>query len=210
MSFIEDLFGKSCQVTIGDVQLDASLQELHSLEGEITDHGVEEGSDISDNYRVKNRPIMISGLITNTPIATGFPYETAINSIKSLADSGTPVSDSWATIQDYFDSEKIINISTSLQKYEDMALTNFKVRRDSKNGQNLRFEMVARKVRFVSLGLTEAIALKDAATNIAKKQAGAKPGGNKPPKATPAAKNKSAAAKALDKGISAFENFALS
>lgn len=53
---------------LGTVAVDASLQETHTSTGEATDHMVEEGGDITDNYRVLPRRFSIEGVVSNHPI----------------------------------------------------------------------------------------------------------------------------------------------
>jgi len=55
-------------IQIGNVAVDASLREVHSLSGEATEHPVEAGSNISDNNKRKPRRFQIDGVITNHPI----------------------------------------------------------------------------------------------------------------------------------------------
>lgn len=202
MSFIEEIFGFSGRLKIGEIAVDASIGEQHILEGEVTDHPVEEGSDVTDHYRVKPRGVQINGVITNTPLATGFPAQTLINSIKSVASGGTPVKDAWSTVKGYFSNGTLITISTSLDDYPNVVLTNFKATRDSKNGQNLKFSCVARQLRIVTTEITVDIVVPKT-TTAAKTASKAK--GRKPPKPANAAKNKSALAKMFDKGVSFFK-----
>lgn len=53
---------------IGTVAVDASMNELHQLSGEATEHPVESGSNISEHFRMKPRQFRIDGMITNHPI----------------------------------------------------------------------------------------------------------------------------------------------
>lgn len=201
MSFIEEIFGFTGRLKIGEIAVDASVSEQHILEGEVTDHPVEEGSDITDHYRVKPRGVQINGVITNTPLATGFPAQTLINSVKALKAGGTPVKDAWSTVKGYFSDGTLITISTSLDDYPNIVLTSFKATRDSKNGQNLNFSCVARQLRIVTTEITVGIVIPKT-TTASKTKSKAK--GRKPPKAANAAKSKSSLAKIVDKGISFF------
>lgn len=53
---------------IGSVHLDVATAETHTESGEATEHAVEEGSNISDNYRPSPRLISIDATISNTPL----------------------------------------------------------------------------------------------------------------------------------------------
>lgn len=50
------------------VVLDATIAENYDYEAQVTRHPVEEGSDITDNYRLEPFAYTIQGLVTNHPI----------------------------------------------------------------------------------------------------------------------------------------------
>ncbi len=54
--------------TWGGIWLDAVVDEVHSSEVDVTEHPVEEGSDISDHARPRADVIRIEGVVTNQPI----------------------------------------------------------------------------------------------------------------------------------------------
>lgn len=54
--------------TWGGIWLDATVDEVHSSEVEVSEHPVEEGVDITDHVRPKADTIRIEGVITNQPI----------------------------------------------------------------------------------------------------------------------------------------------
>lgn len=55
--------------TIGTVVVDASVNEVHTLTAEATEHAVEQGSDVSDHNHVRPILLSIQGLVSNHPIA---------------------------------------------------------------------------------------------------------------------------------------------
>ncbi len=202
MGFVESLIGKAPIVKIGEVSVAASINEDHNIEASVTEHPVEAGSDITDHYRTNPRTLQIEALVTNTPIATGYPGQTAINSLTSLITGDDPVLNSWAEIESYFDTEKIITIETSLKLYTSMVLTRFAVNRNAGNGQNLRFSCSARQIKIVTTEETEAI--EEPQTTTTEKDTPPKPKGAKPPKPASPEQTKSALAKLLDAGTGFF------
>lgn len=195
MSFPEALLGYKGRATIGDVVLDVSLSESHSLEAETTDHPVEDGSDISDHYRKVPAPFQIDGIISNTPLSTGYPGQSAVNGITAAIDGTDPVKDTWETIKGYFDNGTILTITTSLDTYPSRVLVNFKVDRNNKSGQTLRFSCTAKYIKIVKTKETSAFS-KVAKTATAGKQKSKKQQGRKPAKKA-AEKKSSTAYKAL-------------
>lgn len=195
---LKGLLGFEGQVKIGEVTVDASVAEGHTLEGDVTEHPVEKDSDISDNYRVRPRTVQIEGVISDTPLSTGFPGETLVNSIGSALSGASPSKTAWDQIQDYFDNAQVIDISTSLQSYPNMVLTNFSVARDAKNGQNLRFSCTAKRLRVVQIATVDALKTPETTTGTG----GSKSKGAKGATDSPASgeKSKSILAKGLDAG----------
>lgn len=203
MGFVESLVGKAPIVKIGEVAVAASISESHNLEAEITEHPIESGSDITDHYRPSPKTIQIEALVTNTPINTGFPGQTAVNSLTSLLNGDDPVLNAWGLIKSYFEDGVIINIETSLELYSSMVLTSFSVTRDAANGQNLMFSCSARKIKVITTEEAAAIEVPETST-AGKNKKPPKSKGDKPPKAANPEQNQSAAAKLLDKGLGFF------
>lgn len=61
---------KHSHAVFGGIWLDASLEELHISDSEVTTHPVEEGSDITDHVRPKADAIRLTGVVSNQPIET--------------------------------------------------------------------------------------------------------------------------------------------
>jgi hypothetical protein len=55
-------------VWIGSVWVDVSLDETHAAGAEVSEHPVEQGSNIADHIRPTPRVITIEGLVTNHPL----------------------------------------------------------------------------------------------------------------------------------------------
>lgn len=156
MAFLDDILGGSAErVSIGEaggdpIVVDASVSENHSVTGEVSEHPVESGIDIVDHYRVLPRQIELEAIVTNTPIATGLPGSTLINSVIGLVNGDSdPSSNAWNELNRFFDEAVVLDIATSLKKYENMVLTDLQVVRNSATAQGLHFTASAREVRFV-------------------------------------------------------------
>jgi hypothetical protein len=145
MALTELIFGAPKKVEIGaappfrlgSVQLDCSVEEVHSDEAEITEHPVEEGSDISDHIRKLPTSLEITGMITNTPIvflASAFAKSPVQG---SLIPSQDRVSDGYDFLQQLMDQGALLTVATSLRDYENMAMQFLTVRRNKDTGQAL-------------------------------------------------------------------------
>jgi hypothetical protein len=53
---------------IGDIWIDVSVHETHSVGAEVSEHPVEAGANIADHIRPLPRAITIEGMVTNFPI----------------------------------------------------------------------------------------------------------------------------------------------
>jgi len=159
----DTLIGKSATVTIGEVTVDASISEGHYVSADVSDHPVERGSDITDHVRKRNPSLSIEAIITNTPLGTSYPLQTAIGSATAAANDDDPVLNAWNEIRRYFDESVLVDIVTSLHVYKSMALTEFNVQRDAENGREvLHFTVQAQELRIVSTETMEALQLKEA------------------------------------------------
>jgi hypothetical protein len=157
------------------IVLDASIQEGHMIQGDVTDHPVETGADVVDHYRVKPRTITIDGIITNTPIETGFVGSTAVASVTAIANGDAdPVTNAWEELQRFFDQAVVLKIETSLKVYENMVLTSLSVNRTASTGNELRFNASARAIRFVQTEEAEAIQIPKTTTGQKQKPKGKK------------------------------------
>lgn len=69
------------RVQIDTVVVDAAIREMHSSPVEITEHPVEDGSDISDHCHLKQRMLQIEGLITNQPLELPFSHVDGVQEV---------------------------------------------------------------------------------------------------------------------------------
>ncbi len=165
MAFVEDLIGHAARVSVGEsggdpIVVDCSVRETHSIDGQVSDHPVETGIDIVDHYRVLPRKVQLEAIISDTPLTTGFPGATLVNSVIGLVEGDkSPSLNAWEEFQRFFDEAVVVDVNTSLKKYTNMVLTSFAVTRDAATGQVLAFTLAAREIRFVSTAFGEAIEL---------------------------------------------------
>lgn len=160
------LVGRAARVQIGQVTVDACLTENHGLEAALTEHPVEDGSTISDHYKIAPRAVTIEAIVSGTPIETGFPGATAIASISALANGDDPVMMAWNEIESYFTGAALVDIATKYKTYKKMMLQSFGVVRDAPNGQSLRFTCTARELKIVQVSTVAAIQIAEPKTTV--------------------------------------------
>lgn len=148
---------------IGVVQLDASLNETHETEADVTEHQVERGARIADHKRKLPARVTIEGLVTNTPVGraaqtravefTGGSFQSATSEDSPFGVPGY-AEEAFAKLEDLFDSEELITVVTSLKTYENMAITKLTVPRDRSTGDALRFTVALKEVVIVENRVT--------------------------------------------------------
>lgn len=175
MAITEIIFGTPIYATVGIVQFDASVNEVHSDEAEITDHPIEEGSIVSDHIRKKPASIEINGLVTNTPItflASVFGKSPLVNNI--VPSLGTRVNDAYEELLRVMEAGETVDVITSLRDYENMAITSMTVNRNAQTGNVLDCTISLREI-IIANSLTMDIPLPVAVANQIKANRGKKP-----------------------------------
>ena len=115
----------------------------------------------------------MEGVITNSPLTTGFPGASLVNSAIGLIEGDVdPSSNAWNELNRFFDEAVVVTINTSLTVYENMVLTSLDVTRDSSTTNGLFFTASAREILFVDTQEGAAIALPKTTTGQATKSAG--------------------------------------
>lgn len=78
--------------TFGPLEIDVTLEETHERSAEITDHPVEGGAFIQDHIVNAPKRLLMSGLITDTPLGrdAGPRAQEAFDALEALYESRTP------------------------------------------------------------------------------------------------------------------------
>lgn len=117
--------------------LDASLSEIHDADADVTEFPVEQGSDITDNVRVKPRGLQVEALISDFHLS---------NNGRSQASSGGPpdaqrplagakgaAKTTYAKLEDYQSKGTLIDVETGLKSYRNMVIKSLHTPRDKNN-----------------------------------------------------------------------------
>ena len=163
---ISVLFGKRKAGTIGELQLDATIQEVHEYRNEISEYPIEDGSVLSDNIRLMPDTLQMTGFITNSPVTPGqdnkaevvtmdngkvevknFKREGQNNNVEFAQDVLLRVSG--RRIQGANVEPELVTVVTGLRVYDSMAIENLRMPRDASTGLALRFECTLKKVKKV-------------------------------------------------------------
>ncbi len=121
------------------VEFDASKDETHTGESDVTEFPVEEGSDVTDNSRPKPRTLSIHAFVTGSPI--------------SLTNLVTPPSlkasrgrDAWNQLDAWRKSGERLEVRTTLDGYKNMVITRLSIPRNSGNSDGIEFTLDMKQV----------------------------------------------------------------
>lgn len=122
---------------IDTLVLDASLSEVHDSDADVTEFPVEQGSDITDNIRLKPKGLQVEALISDFHLS---------NEGRSQASSGGPSSSqrplkghagdaktTLAKLEDFQLKGTLIDVETGLKSYRNMVIKSIRTPRDRKN-----------------------------------------------------------------------------
>lgn len=127
--------------------LDASVEEAHSVEVEITQFPIETGSNISDHRIRKPKKLRMRGVISNHPLV--FPL-TALT-MRAGPYGGKRDVEAWDKLNALLESEQLLTIITTLKTYENMVLQSISAPRDAARGESLHFTAMLEQVQLVEL-----------------------------------------------------------
>lgn len=130
MAIISLLFGNQNQPNvIGGLSIDATLEEFHERQAEVTDHPVEGGSFIQDHIVNRPKRVRIRGMITDTPL-------------NRMA--GTYVADAFETLEGLYEARELITAVTGFTVYDNMAIESISMPRAREGA--LRFSIDLKQV----------------------------------------------------------------
>lgn len=150
------LLFKKQGATIGVLQLDATVSEVHDYVNEVSEFPSENGDTVVDNIRLLPDRVTIEGLVTNSPV-TGlfdkiFDVVTGDSNVKealrfSRDDTATRVESArdillrirGSVIEGANKDPQLVDIVTGLRKYTNMAMESLSFNRSGRTGQGLPF-----------------------------------------------------------------------
>ncbi len=147
------------------IVFDASLNEQHGGQAQVSEHPVEKGPNITDNIRPMPRKLSLEAMVSNTPIyplrlspndTSGGDAKTSFDSVTINRPLGAPIITQKYTalgFEEQFDRVKdvygalviayqagaLIQVVTTLQTYDNMAIVNLSVPRNAESSNAVRF-----------------------------------------------------------------------
>lgn len=177
--WFQTAFGNS----LGNIELDAVLDESHDWQADATMNPVEEGSPVTDHIIEQPDKLKIRGFISETPLVASESVRGA-NSTPWAESLTQPVFD---LLRDLIKARETVTVYTKYRIYDDMVLTNLNIPRSAATGEAIEFtaEFVhIRKVATQTVDVPDGISAKKdkkSDASVGKKSEPQKDAGKKQP-----------------------------
>lgn len=185
---------------VGSVELDLILDEEHSKSAQVTENPLQDGRAISDGIFLELQEGSLTGLVTNHSVKLAEERAKQLD----LQDSETLMAEAenyqlenrakqaWIDLKAVMDAKQPVTIVTSLEVYDNVAITNISTERNGDSGDALEIKVTFRQILTVSLlehEVTAQVQPKDMDSDINRKSALGVNGGQKVAKISKATMN---------------------
>lgn len=167
---------------VGSVELDLILDEDHSKSAQVTENPLQDGRAISDGIFLELQEGSLTGLVTNHSVKRAEERAKQLD----LQDSETLMAEAenyqlenrakqaWVDLKAVMDAKQPVTIVTSLEVYDNVAITNISTERNGDSGDALEIKVSFRQILTVSLmehEVTAQVQPKDMDSDINRKSA---------------------------------------
>ena len=167
---------------VGSVELDLILDEDHSKSAQVTENPLQDGRAISDGIFLELQEGSLTGLVTNHSVKRAEERAKQLE----LQDSETLMAEAknyqlenrakqaWVDLKAVMDAKQPVKIVTSLEVYDNVAITNISTERNGDSGDALEIKVSFRQILTVSLmenEVTAQVQPKDMDSDINRKSA---------------------------------------
>lgn len=167
---------------VGSVELDLILDEDHSKSAQVTENPLQDGRAISDGIFLELQEGSLTGLVTNHSVKRAEERAKQLD----FQDSETLMAEAenyqlenrarqaWIDLKAVMDAKQPVTIVTSLEVYDNVAITNISTERNGDSGDALEIKVSFRQILTVSLlehEVTAQVQPKDMDSDINRKSA---------------------------------------
>lgn len=167
---------------VGSVELDLILDEEHSKSAQVTENPLQDGRAISDGIFLELQEGSLTGLVTNHSVKLAEERAKQLD----LQDSETLMAEAenyqlenrakqaWIDLKAVMDAKQPVTIVTSLEVYDNVAITNISTERNGDSGDALEIKVSFSQILTVSLmehEVTAQVQPKDMDSDINRKSA---------------------------------------
>ena len=167
---------------VGSVELDLILDEDHSKSAQVTENPLQDGRAISDGIFLELQEGSLTGLVTNhsVKIAEERAKQLDLQTSEALLEEAenyqleNRAKQAWVDLKAVMDAKQPVTIVTSLEVYDNVAITNISTERNGDSGDALEIKVSFRQILTVSLmehEVTAQVQPKDMDSDINRKSA---------------------------------------
>lgn len=167
---------------VGSVELDLILDEEHSKSAQVTENPLQDGRAISDGIFLELQEGSLTGLVTNhsVKIAEERAKQLDLQDSETLMEKAknyqleNRAKQAWIDLKAVMDAKQPVTIVTSLEVYDNVAITNISTERNGGSGDALEIKVSFRQILTVSLmehEVTAQVQPKDMDSDINRKSA---------------------------------------
>lgn len=173
--------------TIDGYDIDAFVTIDPSMQNRVTPYPVEEGADASDHIVASPKTLMLTGIVSDTPMGD----------VALVRDDGVvPSSDAYARLVEIHETKRLVTIETDrFPAFKNMALRSLNTPASATSGEALMFRAVFEQVTFATISALS----KETVVELPRHKK-AKRKGHKTSKSTPDAKKPPVATSGRDTG----------
>lgn len=131
-------FIRNRDYTVGTIKLDLIVSESHSFNNRVTEHSVEDGSEITDHIENELIAGSLVGMVTN--------FSLAVDGLDT-----NRAQDAFDEMERLWRQRSLVDIVTVMRVYEDVAITGIQVQRSEQTGEAISMSVSFRQVRVVQL-----------------------------------------------------------
>lgn len=128
----------------GGITFDLVIDEEHSLENDVTEHPVEDGSPITDHIRNRLREGKLTGMVSNYSLFS-YPLENLMSRSQKAYDA----------LKELWKKQVPVDIVSVLEVYKNVAIKDITMKRDSESGSAQQFEITFKEVSVRKLEVVE-------------------------------------------------------
>ena len=149
------LFYRKDGYSVGAVELDLILDESHSKNAQVTENPLQDGRAVSDGIYLELREGSLTGLVSNHSIKHSVPPDR--QTAEGLLDKAenyqleNRAKQAWEDLKSLMDSKQLVTIVTSLEVYDNVAITSIETERDGDSGDALEIKVGFKQVQKVQL-----------------------------------------------------------
>ncbi|MGD8707100.1 MAG: hypothetical protein PVI88_00265 [Nitrosopumilaceae archaeon] len=114
------------------------MSEDHNFESDVTDHPVEDGSNITDHIQNRLENGTLTGIISNFSINTPGLYSNRAQ-------------DAFDALVALWKEKTLVTITTVLRVYENVAIVSIPIARDTDSGESITIQVSFKQVKTVKL-----------------------------------------------------------